>query len=80
MNPATTYAASSMWSASYQKESLKKTCQTSTSTTLPSWTVMPPGEFIQLLAATTERVPPTPDSTTGSPLQKCTHGESRFQP
>ena len=41
---------------------------------------MPPGAFIQLLAATTERVPPMPESTTGAPLQKCTQGVSRFQP
>jgi hypothetical protein len=80
VKPATTYAASSMWIASYQKASLKNTCQTWTSTTLPLRIVIPLGVFIQLFAATTEKVPPTPDSTTGRPLQKCTHGDSRCQP
>ncbi len=69
-----------MWIASYQNALLKNTRQTSTSTTRPCRMVMPLGLFIQLLAATTDNVPPTPESTTGTPLQKWTHGESRFQP
>jgi hypothetical protein len=42
--------------------------------------VNPAGSFIQALAATTESVPPIPARTIGTPVQKCGHGRSRFQP
>jgi hypothetical protein len=32
------------------------------------------------LAATTDAVPPIPAITTGTPVQKCSHGRIRFQP
>ena len=69
-----------MCSASYQKARLKKTASGCTSTTRPAWMVNPPGRFIQPFAATTDAVPPAPDTTTGRPLQKWVHGRRRFHP
>ena len=60
---------------------MKITFSGSTSTTSPSlFSVKPAGSFIQALAATTESVPPMPAMTIGTPVQKCGHGRSRFQP
>ncbi len=81
MNPPTRYAATSMCEASYGHASLKNTFNGSTSTTSPAWfSVKPCGWFIHAFAATTESVPPIPASTIGTPVQKCAHGCSRFQP
>jgi len=80
-NPPTRYAATNMCVASYGVALLKITRQGSTSTTLPAeLRVKPCGSFIHELAATTEIVPPIPASTIGTPVQKCVHGLSRFQP
>ena len=40
----------------------------------------PAGSFIHTFAATTDTVPPIPAITIGTPVQKCGHGFSRFQP
>ena len=57
------------------------TAHGSTSTTLPAeFSVNPAGSFIHAFAATTETVPPMPAITIGTPVQKCGHGFSRFQP
>ncbi len=75
------YAARIMWGASYATAGLRSASTGSTSVRLPSLaTLKPPGVFIQALTATTERAPPSPDNTTGTPVQKCTHGFRRFQP
>ena len=51
------------------------------STTFPAeLSVKPAGSFIHEFAATTEAVPPIPAITMGTPVQKCGHGLSRFQP
>ena len=44
------------------------------------FSVNPAGSFIHALAATTERVPPIPAITIGTPVQKWVHGLSRRQP
>ncbi len=69
-----------MCTISHQKAPLKKTLDGITSTTRPFFTTMPAGWFIQLLAAMTDAVPPTPDRVTTTPVKKCGHGGSRFQP
>ena len=70
-----------MWAAISGIASLKITPHGSTSTTSPALLrVKPSGEFIQALAATTETLPRMPVSTTGTPVQKCAHGESRRHP
>ena len=74
------YAASSMCSASYQNAPLTITPSGCTSTTRPSRRVNPAGWFIQAFAATTDSVPPTPATTTGTPVQKCGQGRIRRQP
>ena len=40
----------------------------------------PCGWFIHELTATTEKAPPKPLSTTGTPDQKCAHGDRYLQP
>ena len=40
----------------------------------------PCGWFIHELTATTEKAPPSPVITIGTPAQKCVQGRSRFQP
>ena len=51
------------------------------STTLPAASrVKPCGWFIQALAATTEKAPPMPVITIGTPDQKWAQPLSRFQP
>ena len=40
----------------------------------------PCGWFIHEFTATTENAPPRPAITTGTPVQKCVHGDRRFQP
>ncbi len=51
------------------------------STTLPAaLSVNPCGWFIHEFAATTEKAPPIPVITIGTPDQKCAQGFSRFQP
>ncbi len=61
--------------------SLKITSHGSTSTTLPlASSVKPWGSFIQALAATTETLPKIPVITTGTPVQKWAHGDSRRHP
>ena len=42
--------------------------------------VNPDGSFIHAFAATTEAAPKIPESTTGTPVQKCAHGFIRRQP
>ena len=42
--------------------------------------VNPWGWFIHAFTATTEKAPPIPEITIGTPVQKCAHPESRFQP
>ena len=77
--PPTTYAAITMCAAINGMASLKMTDHGSTSTTLPAESsVNPCGEFIQALAATTETLPRTPVTTTGTPVQKCGHGFNRL--
>ena len=57
---------------------------TSSGLTLATWplgpSVKPAGVFIQALAETTENAPPIPEIAIGTPLQKCAHPGSRFQP
>lgn len=69
-----------MCTVSYQNAPLKKTRNGRTATTCPSRRVIPPGWFIQLLAAMTAAAPPRLASTTGTPVQKWAQGGSRFQP
>ena len=42
--------------------------------------VNPDGSFIHAFAATTDAAPMIPANTTGTPVQKCVHGDRRFQP
>src|SRR3954447_11661914 len=49
-------------------------------TPLETACVNPAGSFIRAWAAATETVPPMPAITIGTPVQKCGHGFSRFQP
>lgn len=74
------YAARSMCTISHQNAPLKKTWEGITPTTRPLRTAIPAGWFIQLLAAMTEAVPPTPARVTTTPVKKCGHGGSLCQP
>ena len=70
-----------MWAASRGMPLLKMTPIGLTSTTLPAESsVKPDGEFIHALAATTEMLPNTPETTIGTAVQKWVHGFSRRQP
>ena len=49
--------------------------------TAPSAASLKPcGWFIHELTATTEKAPPIPQMTIGTPVQKCAQPDSRFQP
>ncbi len=70
-----------MWGTSYGTAGLKATFSGSTSVTFPLPSrVKPCGWFIQALTATTEKAPPIPEITIGTPVQKCAHPDRRFQP
>jgi hypothetical protein len=74
------YAARIMCGTSYGTAGLKMTFSGSTSVTSPPDIVKPCGWFIHELTATTEKAPPSPVMTIGTPAQKCVHGASRSQP
>ena len=69
-----------MCGTSYGTAGLKITFSGSTSVTSPLVRVKPCGWFIHELTETTEKAPPIPVITIGTPAQKCVHGASRFQP
>src|SRR6476620_501185 len=79
-NPVTRYAARIMCGTSYGTAGLKITFHGSTEVTLPVVGENPCGWFIQELTATTEKAPPRPLITTGTPDQKCAHGDRYRQP
>ena len=80
MNPVTRYAARIMCGTSYGTAGLKITFHGSTDVTSPVDGEYPCGWFIHELTATTEKAPPRPVIATGTPDQKCAHGERYFQP
>ena len=70
-----------MCGASYATAPLKNASSAFTSVTVPSAASLnPSGWFIHEFAATTDHAPPSPASTTGTPVQKCTHPDRCFQP
>ena len=69
-----------MWGTSYRTAGLKITFSGSTDVTLPVAGEYPCGWFIHEFTATTEKAPPKPVITTGTPVQKCVHGDRRFHP
>ena len=70
-----------MCGTSYAIAPLKIASSGATSVTCPLAAILKPsGWFIQELTATTEKAPPSPEMTTGTPVQKWAHPESRFQP
>ena len=76
----TRYAARIMCGTSYGTAGLKITFSGSTDVTLPVVGENPCGWFIHEFTATTEKAPPNPAITTGTPVQKCVHGDRRFHP
>ena len=76
----TRYAARIMCGTSYGTAGLKITFHGSTDVTSPVVGENPCGWFIHEFTATTENAPPRPVITTGTPVQKCVHGDRRFQP
>jgi hypothetical protein len=69
-----------MWGTSYGTAGLKITFHGWTEVTSPVAGEYPCGWFIHEFTATTENAPPRPVITTGTPDQKCAHGERYFQP
>ena len=69
-----------MCGTSYGTAGLKITFHGSTEVTLPLVGENPCGWFIHELTATTEKAPPKPLITTGTPDQKCAHGDRYRQP
>ena len=79
--PVTRYAARIMCGTSYAVARLKIASRGATSVTCPFEAIVnPSGWFIHELTATTENAPPSPEMTTGTPAQKCAHGDRYFQP
>ena len=76
----TRYAARIMCGTSYGTAGLKITFHGSTEVTVPEVGENPCGWFIHEFTATTENAPPRPVITTGTPAQKCAHGDRYFQP
>src|SRR3954464_12680736 len=74
-NPVTMYAARIMCGTSYGTAGLKITFSGSTEVTSPVVGEKPWGWFIQEFTATTENAPPRPVIATGTPVQKCVHGD-----
>ena len=69
-----------MCGTSYGTAGLKITLSGWTLVTSPLVGEKPCGWFIHELTATTEKAPPSPVITIGTPAQKCVHGFSRSQP
>lgn len=73
-------AARIMCVVSGQVAELNMAAQGDTLTNLPSCSVKPWGLFIHALAHTTKKADSTPDTTIGTPDNKCARGESPSQP
>ena len=70
-----------MCGTSYAVARLKIASSGATSVTCPFEAILnPSGWFIHELTATTEKAPPSPAMTTGTPVQKWAHPDRRFQP